>query len=102
MDIRDIPLLVFALGLIVLWLAAKAGAYLRKRRRNVDVAELQDLGLVLTAALTLLGLTIGFTFSMAVSRYDLRKTYEAEEANAIGTEYVRADLLPAGDAAKVR
>ena len=102
MDIRGIPLLVFALGLIVLWLAAKTGAYLRQRRRNVDVAELQDLGLVVTAALTLLGLIIGFTFSMAVSRYDLRKTYEAEEANAIGTEYVRAGLLRTDDAAKLR
>jgi len=50
----------------------------------------------------LLGLIIGFTFSMAVSRYDQRKNYEEEEANAIGTEYVRAGLLPAADAVKVR
>ena len=39
---------------------------------------------------------------MAVNRYDQRKNYEAAEANAIGTEYVRADLLPADDAARVR
>ena len=39
---------------------------------------------------------------MAVSRYDTRKNYEEAEANAIGTEYVRADLLPSADAAKVR
>ena len=39
---------------------------------------------------------------MAISRYDQRKNYEEAEANAIGTEYVRADLLPAADAAKVR
>jgi hypothetical protein len=39
---------------------------------------------------------------MAVSRYDQRKNYEEQEANAIGTEYLRANLLPAGDAAKVR
>jgi hypothetical protein len=38
---------------------------------------------------------------MAVSRYDQRKNYEEAEANAIGTEYVRADLLPAADAARV-
>ena len=31
---------------------------------------------------------------MATGRYDLRKGYEESEANAIGTEYVRADLLP--------
>jgi hypothetical protein len=39
---------------------------------------------------------------MAVSRYDLRKNYEEQEANAIGTEFVRAGLLPANDVAKVR
>ena len=50
----------------------------------------------------LLGLLIGFGFSMASSRYDQRKVYEEAEANAIGTEYVRADLLPAADGAKVR
>ena len=36
---------------------------------------------------------IGFTFSMAINRYDQRKNYEEEEANAIGTEYVRLDFL---------
>jgi hypothetical protein len=39
---------------------------------------------------------------MAIARYDLRKTYEEAEANAIGTEYVRVDLLPAADAANIR
>ncbi len=39
---------------------------------------------------------------MAISRYDQRKNYEEAEANAIGTEYVRADLLSGGNAAEVR
>ena len=39
---------------------------------------------------------------MAVSRYDQRKNLEEAEANAIGTEYLRADLLPADDASRVR
>jgi hypothetical protein len=38
---------------------------------------------------------------MAVSRYDQRKNYEEAEANAIGTEYGRADLLPAADGARL-
>ena len=37
---------------------------------------------------------------MATTRYDQRKNLEEEEANAIGTEYVRVDLLPADAAAK--
>jgi hypothetical protein len=39
---------------------------------------------------------------MAVSRYDQRKNYEEQEANAIGTEYVRAIQLAPADAAKVQ
>jgi hypothetical protein len=39
---------------------------------------------------------------MAISRYDQRKLYEEEEANAIGTEYVRADVLLAADSTRVR
>ena len=39
---------------------------------------------------------------MATSRYDQRKTYEEAEANAIGTEYLRAGLLPAAEAASLR
>ena len=62
----------------------------------------EDFGVILTATLTLLGLIIGFSFSMAIGRYEQRKNYEEQEANAIGTEYVRADLLPAADAARVR
>jgi hypothetical protein len=37
-----------------------------------------------------------------VARYDQRKNYEEAEANAIGTEYVRADFLPPEGAARVR
>jgi hypothetical protein len=61
-----------------------------------------DFDAILAAALTLLGLIIGFSYSMATTRYDQRNNSEASEANAIGTEYVRAGLLPAADAAKVR
>ncbi len=39
---------------------------------------------------------------MAIARYDQRKTYEEAEANAIGTEYVRADLLPQAEAQRTR
>ena len=68
----------------------------------LDEETHEDFGFILAATLTLLGLIIGFSFSMATSRYDQRKNYEEAEANAIGTEYVRADLLPAADAATVR
>ncbi len=101
--LTDRPIYVFGLALAVLWLAAWTGAYIRKRRRQVvEAADRQDFSVIEGATLTLLGLIIGFSFSMAISRYDQRKSCEEAEANAIGTEYVRADLLPGADAARVR
>ena len=99
--IVDSPLLVLILSLVALWSGAQLGDVLRSRVRPLEECERQDLGLVLTATLTMLGLIIGFSFSMVISRYDQRKNYEEAEANAIGTEYVRADLLPNSDAATV-
>jgi len=101
-SILDSPFIVFIVSLIAQWLAAYAGDYLRRRGRAVRKDEREDLDIVEAATLTLLALIIGFSFSMAVTRYDLRKNYEEAEANAIGTEYVRADLLPAADAVTVR
>ncbi len=95
------PVLLFVPTVLLLWVAAYAGAALRKRRPLAAEAR-EDFGVVQAAALTLLALIIGFTFSMATTRYDLRKTYEEAEANAIGTEYVRAGLLPPADAARVQ
>jgi len=101
-DLTHRPLLLLAVSFVVLWLSAWVGAVGFKRLKS-HIAELHDdFNVVQGGTLTLLGLIIGFTFSMALTRYDQRKNYEEEEANAIGTEYVRADLLPQADAAKVR
>src|SRR3974390_2679142 len=97
----DYPFLILGLSLLIFWGSASLGGWFRKRTRQLG-EDHEDFAFVLGAALTLLGLIIGFAFSMAVGRYDQRKDYEEQEANAIGTEYVRADLLPAADAAKVR
>jgi hypothetical protein len=100
--IIDNPFIVFLVALFAQWGAAYIGDFFRRTVRPVANVEREDFDTVLTATLTLLALIIGFSFSMAVSRYDQRKNYEEAEANAIGTEYVRADLLPAEDGAKVR
>lgn len=96
------PLLVFVFSFAVLWLSAWIGATGFQGLRAQVAESREDFSVVQGATLTLLGLIIGFTFSMALGRYDQRKNFEEEEANAIGTEYLRADLLPAADAAKVR
>ena len=65
---------------------------LRKSGVPIRAGDQNELNIVQSAALTLLGLIVGFSFSMAVTRYDQRKNLEEAEANAIGTEYTRADL----------
>ena len=99
--IIDYPLFGVVVSFVALWLSVRVGASARKAR-SLEGHEREDFGFILTASLTLLVLIIGFTFSVAVGRYDQRKNYEEAEANAIGTEYVRASLLPAADAARVR
>ncbi|MCC8992093.1 MAG: hypothetical protein LM550_00020 [Candidatus Contendobacter sp.] len=101
-NIIHYPRLVFALSFVTMWLSAWFGRYILRKRYKLDEEMREDFNVILTATLTLLALIIAFTFSMAINRYDQRKNLEAEEANAIGTEYIRADLLPAADAAKVR
>jgi hypothetical protein len=101
-NLTHYPVFVFALSFLILWLAAWIGWSGLGKKRALDEDLREDFGFILGGMLTLLALLIGFSFSMAISRYDLRKTYEEAEANAIGTEYVRADLLPATAAANVR
>jgi hypothetical protein len=92
--IMDYPVIFCLITAVSLAASVLFGAAMRKRRKSGDDLEQDGYGVVLSATLTLLGLLIGFSFSMAISRYDQRKDYEEEEANAIGTEYQRVDLMP--------
>lgn len=99
--LTDHPILVLLVAWAVLWVSTAAGAMLRRARGAFDAQTREDFNIVQGATLTLLGLIIGFSFSMATSRYDQRKTLEEGEANAIGTAYARADLYgPGGSAIK--
>ena len=73
----NLPLLVLALSFVFLFLAAHLGDLLRDRVFPLKEGVRNDFGIVLSATLTLLGLLIGFSFSMAVSRYDLRRTRQS-------------------------
>src|SRR5688572_11303247 len=78
-------------------LASLAGYALRRRHaRKVAAGKLEAEALeghVLSAVLGLLALLLGFTFALAVDRFETRRTLVLEEANAIGTTYLRAQLL---------
>ena len=96
------PRILALLCVLAMALTARFGAWVRARFHVPEAEVKENLTLVISATLTLLGLIIGFTFSMATTRYDQRRVYEEGEANAIGTEYVRADLLPSDSAAHVK
>lgn len=99
--LTNFPLVIFVVSVVILYSAAYFGKKIAAKAVQ-DEAASQGFDIVMGATLTLLGLIIGFTFSMAVSRYDQRKNYEEEEANAIGTEYLRLDFLPASQANEAR
>jgi hypothetical protein len=65
-----------------------------RARRLAGEAAVAGTGGVEGAVFALLGLLIAFTFSGAASRFDERRKLIVEEANAIGTAYLRLDLLP--------
>lgn len=93
LNITNYPLVLFLLTFLVLWGCALIGQAFFRRGQTMDGNTQENFTVIQGATLTLLGLIIGFSFSMAISRYDLRKNQEEAEANAISTEYLRADLL---------
>ena len=79
----------------LLWLAMESGyrhgAW--RRSRHADEKD-QPVGAMVASILGLVALVLGFTFSLAASRFEARRMAVLEEANAIGTCYLRARLLP--------
>src|SRR5512136_2172886 len=67
----------------------------RRRQGKQEDGARPGLGAVEGAVFALLGLLIAFTFSGAASRFDARRQLIVAEANAIGTAWLRLDLLPA-------
>ena len=87
--------LIIAVFIALLLLIAEGGFRLGHRLRpRVTEAVKSQISSIQAAILALFGLLLAFTMSMAVSRYDARKQLVVEEANAIGTTYLRAQLLP--------
>jgi hypothetical protein len=86
----------------VLWLTMEIGYRAGKWRHlhKPDERE-QPVGAMVASILGLVALVIGFTFSLAASRFDARRLTVLEEANAIGTCYLRARLLPESEGTEV-
>src|SRR6476469_4937818 len=91
--LSDYPLAVLIVSALIMFSSAWWGMQLQSHLKQLRSEERPDFDLLRTAAFTLLALLVGFCLSMVVSRYDQRKLLEETEANAIGTEYARAELL---------
>jgi len=92
----------FIFTFLMLTAAAWLGTARFEKLRSEAAATREEFRVIQAATLTLLGLIISFTFSMALDRYEERKNFESAEASAITTAYMRAELLPPADAARVR
>jgi hypothetical protein len=94
--VLDIVPVLIGLGLFVgMLLGMEAGRRLATRRlERLGSASLAGLGAVESAIFALMGLLMAFTFSGGAARLDTRRTQIVDESNAIGTAWLRLDLLP--------
>lgn len=96
--------ILIAVGLFLgLFMALELGFRAGRRAvREREAPSSAQLGAIQGATLGLLGLLLGFSFAGAAGRFMDRQHLIVREANAIGTAYLRADLLPPEHAAEVR
>ena len=87
------PVMFFLGVVLLLWAGTMLGGFLRARRQHVLADEVSTFKTLEGAVLALLGLLLGFTFSMGVSRYDQRKNLEIAEANDIQNLWFRTATL---------
>jgi hypothetical protein len=101
MDALSIPAVLIVSFLLTL-LAVEAGYWLGRWRHQREHERDETASATVGITLGLLAFTLAFTFSMAADRFDNRKVLVLEEANAIGTTYLRALLVPAPASSEVR
>ena len=91
-----LPLWGLFMAILVLVLLSVEGGYrLGKYRRSRSEQEMEaPVGAMVGATLGLLAFILAFTFGLAAARYDTRRQVLLDEANAIGTTYLRAGMLP--------
>lgn len=86
---------LFIAILFVVLLSVECGYRLGKYRRGRQEQEKEaPVGTIVGATLGLLAFILAFTFGLAAARFDTRRQVLLDEANAIGTAYLRAGMLP--------
>ena len=85
----ELALLLFAVIVGATVLGLVAGRYLRGHKETLR----ESFGVLQAALLGLVGLILAFGLSLAVGRYEQRRAAVVQEANAVGTSYLRAETL---------
>ena len=94
---------VYVAMVLLMLLSCEVGFRLGVRGRSHRDQDASDsLGPMVGGLLGMLGFVLAFTFSMAASQHDLRKQNVLDEANIIGTAYLRADLVQEPAAGELR
>ncbi len=90
------PLLICLVLTGLLVAALEIGFWIKRGvvKGGSDGIEKSDVALILGAVMTLLALLLGFTYAMSEDRFETRRQLVVDEANAIGTTYLRAKTLP--------
>lgn len=104
MPLDTIPIWGVLLGAVVLMLFAEELGYRfgQVRSRGPNRESDARVGGIVGAELGLLAFLLAFTFGLAGSRFDTRRQVLLDEANAIGTAYLRAAMLPPPHDTQVR
>jgi hypothetical protein len=99
-----IPLWVlFGTTVVFILLAVETGYRVgRWRQRHAEHERDTPVGTIVAAILGLLAFLLAFTFGMAASRFEIRRELVLDEANAIGTTYLRAALVPEPQRTEIR
>ena len=94
---------VFLATVAVVLLAIDGGFRLGQyQRRRSELEDRPPVAQMVAATLALLAFMLAFTFGLAASRFDVRRGLVIDEANAIGTTYLRAGLFPEPHRSDVR
>jgi len=85
--------------LVSIWIGTFLG---QRRRRKPDHEAEALLGPIITATLGLLAFMLAFTFGISAELFQARRQLLLKEVNAIGTTYLRAELLPESQRSQIR